>query len=231
MPSAHRSRRKLLVPLAALAVVLVAGGAALATLTAGGDDLGGAAVVGASNASSPSSAPGQVQSPGSSPAESDPAESDPAEEVPQDVISALGGELDAFTEVLPAGVEKPTLGILIPELEGSTVLSVEDGIVTVRSTVSDVDGPVTVVVQPGDVAVLAALDWHCAWLREYVNAEDAGDASRVATARQSLEHFPELDAVRGREDFQGLYEATDLPLFEGDRTPAEDRLRNDCRSL
>jgi hypothetical protein len=147
------------------------------------------------------------------------------------VVAALGGELDAFTEPLPTGVEKPTLGTLIPELEGSTVLSVEDGTVTVRSTVSDVDGPVIVVVQPGDVVVLAALDWHCTWLREYVNAEDAGDASRVATARQSLEHFPELDAVRGREDFQGLYEATDLPLFEGDRTPAEDRLRKDCRNL
>ena len=152
----------------------------------------------------------------------------PDSDVPPEVTDAFGDELDSFSEPLPPGVERPRLEMLVQGLRGSTFVSEQDGVVTVRGIDTGSGEPALLVLAPGNVEQVAALDWHCAWLREYLDADAAHDDRRLAAARTSLERSTTLGIDSAAENLLVLHRIIDVPLFQGDTASAEQWTRNNC---
>ncbi len=108
--------------------------------------------------------------------------------------------LSVFGEPYPDRVEAPELVSLLTGGEGGTFISETDTTYTfglLRPDPTDghtVEVPVTF--SKGDIVVMAAIHWQCAWITEYVWAAEAGDTERTAAAAAELEKFPDLDVIQ-----------------------------------
>jgi hypothetical protein len=128
-------------------------------------------------------------------------------------ISALDTELTEFQEVYPPGVTPPTVADLLPWAVGAEVVSQQDGEIVYRSTQENpetremIGSPgssegatrgngAVIVTKEGDVAILAAVNWECAWIGEFVSASEDNDVSRKDEAIRQISRFPDLDVVR-----------------------------------
>ena len=130
-------------------------------------------------------------------------------DIPEQITTQAQQEMAQVGEEYPPGATPPTVADLLPWAVGAEVDSVStdhiqytsgaDNPVAMRQaqqTDPSADAPVTVVTAEGDVAVLAALDWECAWIKEFVNATNSGNADRVNTAVTQISKFPDLDVIQ-----------------------------------
>ncbi|WP_084125020.1 hypothetical protein [Demequina sp. NBRC 110054] len=130
-------------------------------------------------------------------------------------------------EPYPAGATEPTLADLWPRVDGATLLWEND---TVARYLSDEAQPGEFSVVKGNAAVYAAMDWQCAWLREYLWGAQADDAQRVSEAQDALEGFSALRAIATYNPELGEAKDEQLlePLREGDIDALARVVERDC---
>ncbi|MGO1591501.1 MAG: hypothetical protein ACTHW1_04860 [Ancrocorticia sp.] len=159
-----------------------------------------------------------------------------AQQVPDSVEHQAESELEQFTGAFPEGVAEPTSAVeFIPELAGTTIVPdpevYDDGQTyvlhktetkpsTFASAANDSED-VTVVLVEGAFFNQYALQWHCSWLDEYLNAVDESDVDSAKTALTNLQGFADMAHVREHlpdvDQFQ--YDIV-KPISSGDLTPA-----------
>ncbi|MDO4606741.1 MAG: hypothetical protein Q4B12_05420 [Bowdeniella nasicola] len=150
----------------------------------------------------------------------------------------------------PQGVSAPSLVDLVPEAAGveSKDIRVYDGgasvvfraapgsgddfqAVAAQSGDGQKDRP-EVQVDKGDLAIMRALHWQCAWVREYVDAANAGNEAAQKTAADQLATFPNLAAVRDYgPDLAGIQEDVITPMVSGDTAAGENWLAKSCGGI
>ncbi len=175
----HRTGRFVLSSLATLAVV-------------GGVTFAAAAIPFASD-SNPAVTP-------SRPSATPTAEPNDSEQVPPDVDPTRDPSMSAFGEPYPDGVNAPELVSLLEGGAGGTYISETDTTYTfglLRPDPTDghtVEVPITF--SKGDILVMAATHWQCAWIAEYVRATEADDPLGASVAATELEQFPDLEVIQ-----------------------------------
>ncbi len=162
-----------------------------------------------------------------------------------DARQRLHSDIAEFNEEYPEGVTPPTVGDLVPELGSYDVVEVnKDGTVIVEandpSAASNGDksagsgaasgDDTRVVIEPGDLAVLAAVDWQCAWMREYLDAANAKDTDRMGAAETELKKFPTLDVIT-RYNPELAQQHSDIvePMLSGDLATGTTWVKDNCK--
>lgn len=108
--------------------------------------------------------------------------------------------MSAFGEPYPDGVNAPELVSLLEGGAGGTYISETDTTYTfglLRPDPTDghtVEVPITF--SQGDILVMAAFHWQCAWIAEYVRAAEADDTLGASVAATELEKFPDLEVIQ-----------------------------------
>lgn len=150
--------------------------------------------------------------------------------MPDDVASRLSPAVSAFDEPYPPGMTPPTLAELLPWAAGATVVSDDGSEIILDTTDADSGEAVTVATNEGDLAVLAAIDWQCAWIAEFASARQAGASDRVATATAQLERFPDLDVIQEFNPELGEANRDDLipRIIDGEAQVTESWLNGSC---
>jgi len=121
-------------------------------------------------------------------------------QLPPDVGPTREPSMSVFGEPYPDGVDAPELVSLLTGGEGGSYLSETDTTYTfglLRPGPTDghtVEVPITF--SKGDILVMAATHWQCAWIAEYVWASEANDPRRTSTAAAELEKFPDLEVIQ-----------------------------------
>ncbi len=158
--------------------------------------------------------------------------------IPQGPVS--GEAVDWFEEDLgtlerpyPEGSGPWQVEELLPHVRGATLIDADQTSLTLEYPALYVDGEAEVgentyaVYRRGDIAVLEALQWRCAWAEAFVQAEEDGDSAAAALAREHLEAFPTLTAVEGLP--AAKQNATELePVLEGDHESAAQWVAEKC---
>ncbi len=152
-----------------------------------------------------------------------------------DEVSALADEAFAlFDQPFPASWDAPATIAELEPLVADTVI-VEDWI----SAGAEPGSVMLESIEEGYWAEISAhtffvdlaLNWHCAWLNEFVEATEAGEVARAAAAHEYLLKFPDMPQVREQvPDVDDLQDTVVGPLSEGDLEPAKSYLEQ-CRSL
>lgn len=154
-------------------------------------------------------------------------------------------ELEGDDLAFAPGVEVPTAADLIPELAGATVQTQDGSDLTLEA---DAENPVArraledsgldpdstgvvVHVAEGDLAVSEALYWQCGWIDEYLNAADAGDATRMDSAEAQLSTFPTLNAITTyAPEFAEMHSYIVVPMVDGDLDIGRRWLDKNCQT-
>lgn len=142
--------------------------------------------------------------------------------------------MSVFGEPYPAGFPAPELVDLVPGGQGGSYLSETDttytfGLLRPDPTNGDtVEVPVTF--PKGNILVMAATDWECSWINEYVWAAQAGDTERTATAAAQVRKFPDLEVIQtyNPELGQGHRTVVDPRIAGGDIEFAKRWLNGSC---
>jgi len=117
-----------------------------------------------------------------------------------DLSSTQLPAISVFGEPYPLGMSAPNLVDLVPGGKGGTLISETDNEYVFGLLRPDpTDGHTAEVPIPfpkGNVLVLAATHWECAWITEYVWASAANDPKRTSAAIAELEKFPNLDVIK-----------------------------------
>ena len=118
-----------------------------------------------------------------------------------DLSSAQLPAMSVVGEPYPAGMSAPSLvDLLGPAGGGGTLISETDTEYVFGLLRPDPDRRphrgVPVPFPKGDILVLAATHWECAWITEYVWASEANDPQRTSAAAAELEKFPTLDVIQ-----------------------------------
>lgn len=170
--------------------------------------------------------------------------------VPVAVRKMASGEISEVGKLpYPAGMNPPTFAQLMPLVSGASVLSDEGEALILTSPASNPDtaramreagvateaedAGVTVVVNPGDIAVFAAMHWECAWMAQFAKSADAGDQAGAQKALEQLEKFPTLSVVeKYNPEIGNGYAADTLPkIRQGDVDFAKYWLDTSCSGL
>ena len=142
--------------------------------------------------------------------------------------------LSVFGEPYPDGVDAPELVSLLTGGEGGTYISETDTSYTfglLRPDPTDghtVEVPITFA--KGDILVMAAIHWQCAWITEYVGASEANDPRRTSAAATELEKFPDLDVIQTYNPEMGEGEYISR-IFGGDTEYAKRWLNMSCSGM
>jgi hypothetical protein len=149
--------------------------------------------------------------------------------------------ISLFGEPYPDGVGSPLLTDLIPGGAGGTLISASDteyvfGLLRYPSGEMNGGAQPTLVPIPfpkGDVLVLAAIDWQCAWITEYVWATEANDPERAATAAAQVEKFPDLEVIQkyNPEFGESVRDSLTPRIIGGDIEYAKRWLNTSCSGM
>jgi len=142
--------------------------------------------------------------------------------------------MSVFGEPYPAGFTAPELVSLLTGGEGGSYLSETDTTYTfglLRPDPKDghtVQVPITF--PKGDILVLAATDWQCDWITEYVWASEANDPSRTSAAAAQLENFSDLDVIQtyNPQLGEGVRDSLTPRIIGGDTEFAKRWLDSSC---
>lgn len=158
-------------------------------------------------------------------------------------------ELGEFHEAYPAGVSTPTLADLIPWSVGADVVSADSTRIVLDSpaenpstmsalreagvTGSVANDGVTVITSAGDIAVLAATHWQCAWMQEWQRAVDRGDDAARNAALAQLERYSSLDVITkyNPEDGRAFDSGMLREIRAGNSEPVRSWLATTCKAL
>lgn len=137
------------------------------------------------------------------------------------LVEFTGPEMGEFTEAWPTGTAEPSAVDLLAFPHDAEFAEVDSDVNLVLSSKDAADSS-RVVVQAGDLAILKALKWQCAWLTEFVDATEDGDTARAEDAAAQLERFPDLAVVTryNPEVAEGYAERME-PILAGDMTAGE----------
>ncbi|MFZ1381585.1 MAG: hypothetical protein WAS54_02210 [Scrofimicrobium sp.] len=137
--------------------------------------------------------------------------------IPAEPIELFESEIALVSEPYSPGQSAPTLGNLFPQLVGATSVNPQPNDGTYVAEGSGEDGePFTLVIAPGDTAVRAALYWQCGWAKEYFDAKDVGNQSRIDAAADALRMFPDLQAITEyNPDLARMQEGLVEPMLDG----------------
>lgn len=154
-------------------------------------------------------------------------------------VTALGDlatvpSMSAFGEPYPDGVNAPELVSLLEGGAGGTYISETDTTYTfglLRPDPTDdhtVEVPITF--PKGDILVMAAVDWQCAWIAEYVRAAEAEDILGASVAATELEKFSDLDVIQtyNPELGEGVRVNLNPRIVGGDTEYAKRWLNSSC---
>ncbi len=168
-------------------------------------------------------------------------------QAPKVIEDAFSSEMNLDKLSFPEGVNPPTILDLVPEADGVDPkdIRVYDGAESVQFTVkpgtaghhavaseAGSGNRAEVQVDKGDLAIMRALHWQCAWVREYVDAANAGNEAAQKTAADQLATFPNLAAVRDYgPDLAGIQEDVITPMVSGDTAAGENWLAKSCGGI
>lgn len=113
------------------------------------------------------------------------------------------GSAPAWATPAPAPVPDPASSFMgVDEIPAAVLAArdrfpeeLPDGIVWSIEDFTTDPLPRDAVFEEGVYDVAAAEYWLCAWMGEYIKAEDAGDRQRTAAAVSELEKYPALPAI------------------------------------
>lgn len=155
-----------------------------------------------------------------------------ADQTPSDVSPTRAPAISVFGEPYPAGVDAPNLVYLVTGDKSAKVLSETDTefIFSLYRATSQGDAWVPVPFPKGNVLVLAADDWECSWIAEFVSAVGANDTERVAAAAAELKKYPDLDVIQNYNPKLGEADRVSLipRIIGGDVAFAQRWLNADC---
>jgi len=155
-------------------------------------------------------------------------------QVPPNVGPTREPAMSVFGEPYPEGFSAPDLVELIAPGLGGRYISENDTDYVVGLLRPDpIDGhtvEVPVAFPKGDVLVLAATDWQCDWITEYVWASEANDPSRTSAAAAQLEKFPDLDVIHtyNPQLGEGVRDSLTPRIIGGDTEFAKRWLDSSC---
>lgn len=169
--------------------------------------------------------------------------------VPDPVLTKLAPEISMVNEAYPPGERAPLLAELLPWAVGSEIEEMDNSTVVLsapkdnpaarqvinndkdHSDRDSLSNKVRVVTNKGDVAVLAAHDWECKWISEYVSAREAQDNPRAKKAEKMVRKFPHLEAIKKFNPQLGKdHEAFIYPdIFTEDLQSARSWIANSCK--
>ncbi|MDO4259838.1 MAG: hypothetical protein Q4C87_10015 [Actinomycetaceae bacterium] len=128
-------------------------------------------------------------------------------DMPPELAELVQEEVSGLSLEYPQGVKAPSPTELIPELSDATVRKGESGGVIIQTadnpessegntSENSGSGPRTIIMHKGDYATRLAQNWQCAWVREYVSANDSGATERMTTALTHIRAFADLEVIR-----------------------------------
>lgn len=156
------------------------------------------------------------------------------EGVPEEASQLAEEAFGLFDHPFPASWDAPRTIAELEPLVADTVLvtdwistGAEPGSVMLESTKEGYWAEISTTTFFKDLA----LNWHCAWLNEFISATEDGQDDRANAAYERLAEFPDLDHVRERmPNVDQFHRSVVLPLAEGNLKPAKSHLEH-CRSL